>query len=509
MNKLKLLSILFFPHLYAGAENSTINKKPNILWICTDQQRYNTIHSLNNPEIQTPNLDRLCKMGVAFTNTYCQSPICTPSRASFMTGLYPSSIHQSRNGNAYFPANERVQLITKRLADTGYDCALVGKLHIASSWNGIEQRVDDGYREYHHSLSNGQGYKNGNDYMEWLDSIGHLNDVFDMSKCTCEDYVARRANCPYLEDIDPKYHQTTWCVNKTIDFINEKRTGPWMVSLNIFDPHAPFDAPLSYKNKYDINKLSKPLFRESDLEVQEKLKSAFFQSRVGKPNNAVMNNKASYYGMITLIDEQIGRIFDLLEKNQELENTIIIFTSDHGEMLGDHGLLMKGCRFYEGAVKVPLIIAWPGHFLQGKTSEGLTELTDIVPTIAEVVGIPLNWVQGKSLVPILTGKADASVNHEYVRCEYYDVLDMYFGMKDHSEKPKPDFATMYRNDQYKLVNYHNLEYGELYDLKNDPDEFNNLWENPDYYDIKNKLIKASFDATVKITDVGPERIGRF
>jgi arylsulfatase len=483
--------------------------KPNILWICTDQQRYNTIHSLNNSEIQTPNLDKLCKMGVAFTKAYCQSPVCTPSRASFLTGLYPSSVHQTRNGNVTFPANERVQLISKHLADAGYDCALIGKLHIASPWNGLEKRVDDGYREFHHSLSPGQGYKNGNEYMDWVESTGHLNDVFDMSKNT-EGLRARRGSIPYQKDISPQYHQTTWCVNKAIDFINEKRTGPWMISVNIFDPHPPFDAPLSYENRYNIMKLTPPLFKESDLTVQEKLKPvAEALQYSGKPTEKQMHNIASYYGMITLIDEQIGRILDLLEKTNQLENTIIIFNSDHGEMLGDHGLTGKGCRFYEGAVRVPFIIAWPGHFLKGKTFDCLTELTDIAPTLAEVAGIQLDWVHGISLIPILTGSKDGSINHDHVRCEYYDALDMESGNAISEKKSIPDFATMYRNKQFKLVTYHNLKYGELYDLINDSDEFINLWENPDYTEIKCELIKASYDASIQATDPGPKRIGRF
>ena len=101
---------------------------PNILWICTDQQRWDTVHCLNNPHIHTPVVDRLCAEGVAFSRTYCQSPVCQPSRASFLTGLYANTIHVNRNGNAYFPVNERVRLITRRLADRGYDCGLAGKL---------------------------------------------------------------------------------------------------------------------------------------------------------------------------------------------------------------------------------------------------------------------------------------------------------------------------------------------------------------------------------------------
>ena len=153
--------------------------RPNILWICTDQQRFDTIGCLNNPHIDTPVLDRLCAEGVAFSRTYCQSPVCQPSRASFLSGLYPNTVHVNRNGNSYFPANERVRLITRRLADVGYDCGLAGKLHLASAWTGVEARADDGYRVFDYSVSATQFVGRGNAYSDWLQRIGRLDEVLD------------------------------------------------------------------------------------------------------------------------------------------------------------------------------------------------------------------------------------------------------------------------------------------------------------------------------------------
>lgn len=182
---------------------------------------------------------------------------------------------------------------------------------------------------------------------------------------------------------------------------------------------------------------------------------------------------------------------------------MIIFTSDHGEGLGDYALSSKGCRFYEGLVRVPLIFSWPGVIQQGRVSDALVELIDIAPTIADIVGEQLEWVQGKSLWPILCGDAPLEHHRDYVRCEYYDVLDMTWGKDE--EKAPPSYATMYRDRQYKLNVFHGNDYGELYDLQNDPNELANLWENPDHQEIKHKLIKAS----VVITDPGSIRIGRF
>ena len=155
-----------------------MDKRPNILWLCTDQQRWDTIHALGNSFIDTPNLDRLCRQGVAFTNTYCQNPICTPSRASFLTGRYPSSINANINGACNLP--EHCTLITKRLADAGYYCGLVGKLHITSAWNDYEPRMDDGYSYFCYNLASGHHLNSpGNPYVEWLNQKGvDWHDIF-------------------------------------------------------------------------------------------------------------------------------------------------------------------------------------------------------------------------------------------------------------------------------------------------------------------------------------------
>ena len=211
--------------------------------------------------------------------------------------------------------------------------------------------------------------------------------------------------------------------------------------------------------------------------------------------------------MVELIDEQVGRMLDFLERTGQLERTVVIFASDHGEMLGDHGLTAKGCRFYEGAVHVPLIISWPGHFKAGVQSSALVELTDIAPTLAEMSGIPLEWTHGKSLLPLLMGEAGPDTHREHVRCEYYDTLNM--RAPHNREKHTSCWATMHRDQRYKLVVYHGLDYGELYDLQNDPEEFDNLWEDPHVGAVKADLVKSSFDASIVISDPGPKLTGRY
>ncbi len=491
-----------------------MNMRPNILWICTDQQRYDTIGQLNNPHINTPNLDRLCGEGVAFTRAYCQSPICSPSRASFLTGLYPGYVGVNRNGLEAFPEKPHVELITKRLADAGYDCGLSGKLHIASAWTTAEKRTDDGYRAYHYGHAPMAGVATGkNAYVEWVRSLGRFDEVFDTS-----NYDPRAdSGCRYKENIPAELHQTTWCADRAIEFIEEHASGktpaaagngaPWLFSVNPFDPHPAFDAPLEYESRYDPDEIPAPLFRESDIANQERLSAAFFQGKPVKPGERQRRNKANYYGMVELIDENVGRLLDTLERTGQRQNTVVIFSSDHGEMLGDHGLTFKGCRFYEGAVRVPLIISWPKRLREGVVSEGLTELTDLAPTIAELAGLPPVRTHGNSLVPILSGEADPKQNHGYVRCEYYDALDM--EAPERAEPHVETWATMYRDERWKLVTYHGLEYGELYDLDHDPDEFENLWESNAAHEVKQKLMRASFNVSIRAIDTGPELIGRY
>jgi len=165
----------------AGSE-SVQGSRPNILWICTDQQRWDTIHALGNKHIRTPNLDRLCAEGVAFTHAFCQSPICTPSRAAFLTGMYPRYLNACTNGNDTW--QNEAPLITKTLADMGYDCGLAGKVHLSAAHNRIEPRPDDGYRVFHWSHHPHDSWPEGHAYNDWLKSRGIDHDATNWSTTT-------------------------------------------------------------------------------------------------------------------------------------------------------------------------------------------------------------------------------------------------------------------------------------------------------------------------------------
>jgi arylsulfatase len=460
--------------------------RPNILWYCTDQQRFDTIKALGNEHVRTPNIDALIGEGVAFTHAYCQSPICTPSRASIMTGMYPSRVHNTRNGNDTFP--ESPPLVSKLIADSGYDCSLIGKFHLTSGGNRPEPRLDDGFNDWWHSHAPRDDWPEGtHDYADWVRAKGGDLNALRESK----------------ERVPAELHQTTWASERAIEFISRERDQPWLLNVNIYDPHPPFIPPKSYADQFKAEDMPGPYFQESDLAQQAKFANVDFQDEIKTPEeHNAKDAQAKYYAMIALIDDQFARVLESLDQTGQRDNTVIIFTSDHGETLGDHGLMFKGCRFYEGLVRVPLIFSWPGQFQQNLQCDGLVELLDMSATILDLCGVEIpDYFQGNSLLPVLSGNEDGTKLRDSVRCEYFEALDPFFTGGPGS------YATMYRDEQYKLTVYHDQQLGELYDLKADPWEFDDLWDNPDFANVRNELIWKSFNSHVmQTTDVGSTRI---
>jgi len=488
---------------------------PNILWVCTDQQRYDTIGALGNRHVSTPVIDELVATGIAFTHAYCQSPICTPSRASFLTGMYPSAVHVMGNGNDHFP-DDAPPLVTRLLADAGYDCGLVGKLHLASAFGRVEPRTNDGYNYWKYSHAPRDDWQQGHDYADWVREKGAV-----LGELT-----------PYSQGVPADLHQTTWCAEMANQFMTERMGGqPWLLSVNVYDPHPPFNPPAAYRKLFDPEQMPGPLFKASDLEQQGRLEAegVDFQSRARTPEMLDIKHpvapasprpgggeqeveelgdpisqrrdaktlQAAYYAMIKLIDDSLASMLNCLDETGQRENTVVIFTSDHGETLGDHGLIAKGCRFYEGLVRVPLIFRAPGRVREGIVDDSLVELTDLAPTLLDLAGIDMpHHMQGRSLAKRLAEQV-ASPHRDHVRCEYYDALD----------EPDNSFATMWRDRRYKLVVYHGKSEGELYDLHEDPHEFQNLWHNSDYLETRLDLLRRSFDASMLAMDRGPRRVG--
>ncbi len=457
---------------------------PNILWVCTDQQRWDTLGAYGNTFVNTPVADRLAENGVLFENAYCQNPVCTPSRASFLTGRYPRTTRCRQNGQD-IPDSE--QLITRILKDNGYVCGLAGKLHLSACNPSVnkatERRIDDGYDDFHWSHHPRPDWST-NDYNHWLRERGVTYQVENFN------------GSPYVQaGMTAEYHQTAWCAEKAMNFIHENAIygHPWCFTVNIYDPHHPFDPPREYLERY-LDKLADiplPNYHEGELDG----KTAFQQNDHRRAYNTVGSFdfeamteddhrlvRAAYWAMCDFIDVQLGRMISALEESGQLDNTIIIFMSDHGEMLGDHGIYLKGPYFYEPAVHVPLIISMPSQIQTGVRHEAMVELVDIVPTLLDATGIDIHeGIQGKSLWGILTGEDEVTAPREDVYCEYYNSMPWH---KDPNAQ-----ATMVKTGRYKLVCVHSLNTGELYDLQEDPNETYNHWDNPDYMAVKMEMFQ--------------------
>ena len=470
-----------------------MSRKPNILWICTDQQRYDTSNCTGNPFVKTPNIDSLARDGVLMDGAYTVCPVCAPSRAAFLTGRYPRTCGVRQNGQD-IPETE--YLLPRMLADNGYVCGLSGKLHISacmpSVCKDVERRINDGYSffswSHHPARVNGGNNWPGNDYTNWLASLG------------MDSITERLPECRYVEKGMPKeYSQTRWCFDEAMKFISmQDDDQPWMFSLNCFDPHHAFDPPYEYLERYlpILDKLPLPDYIPGELESKSVFQRKDHVGAYDSPGHLAYDAMtdldhryitAAYYAMIDQIDDNVGRIVDFLKEKGQYENTIIVYMSDHGESLGDHGIYLKGPYFYESAVHVPLIISQKGRLLENVRRSALVELTDIAPTLCDLSGIPLYaGFQGKSFSELLLNEDRKDEFRNSVYSEFYNA--------NIKHRNPLAFVTMVRNRRWKLVRPSSLDgsdYGsELYDLENDPGEHNNLYYNNDYLDIKARCLNC-------------------
>ena len=458
-------------------------KRPNIVFIITDQQRFDTINALGFDYMDTPNLDRMVNEGVTFTNCHITAASCAPSRASLFTGYYAHSYGVLKNADLW-----RHSWI-EDLADSGYRCVNIGKMHT------FPYHTPNGFHE-RYVVENKDRYLEERYYFdEWDKALRFRGMVKQQREQYRErdDYGERLGAFEW--ELPPETHSDNFVGDTATWWLNAYPTRePLFLQIGFPGPHPPYDPTPGYADPYMKKDLQLQEIKESDLEGQPEAYKELRQHNVEVDHDSVQWDlnpteeqrqlqRAYYCGNMTMIDEKVGEIIDQLETEGYLDNTIIIFTSDHGDCLTDHGHSQKW-TMYEQITKVPTIVwAKPGSTASnlvngnGRKVDGLCQLMDLGPLILDLAGVEKSPdMEAESLLPAVQG--DDWEPREYVFCE--QVQDGIFTGNL--------FQTMIRNDKWKLVHFCDADYGLLIDLENDPDEFNNLWDDPDHAAIKNELL---------------------
>lgn len=478
--------------------------RPNILLLCTDQQRYDALGASGNPHIRTPHLDRLADQGARFEHCYVQAPVCGPSRASLMTSRYLHNHGLHANGVDIDP---REELFTTVLSRAGYDCGLAGKFHLGAAQHGrVEPRVEDGFRVFRWAHD---PYVESpeNHYHSWLreNHPGLLDG-------------ALRSSAPHdeIDRFPVPAHYSHWVAEETVDFLTTTRDPdkPFCFIANFFDPHHGFGAPEEFRALYDPATLPPPVTTDGELSTKPDIYTeASTKSYAGTmpgfrdfTPEQIQEIKAQYYAMVSLVDAEVGRILDTLERQGLAEDTVVIFTSDHGEMLGDHQLLLKGPMMFDCSVRVPLLVRWPGQVPAGTVRDEPVEWIDLAPTVLEATGVEgLPRAQGRSLLDLATG-GDDETRKDWVLSEYRNSGSPY---------DPGVHTTMLRTPDWKIVVHHGAPAtarerdGELYDLRDDPDELRNLWDVSDAGEVRHRLEVFLLDALVATEDRSRPRISSF
>lgn len=364
-------------------------QRPNILLIMTDQMRGDCMGVAGHPDVKTPYLDSLAVNGVYYPNAYSACPTCVPARAILHTGL--DQRHTGRVGYEDRVDWNYATTMAGELTKAGYQSQCCGKMHVHPLRNNLGfENVDlhDGYlHEYRYpDVAYGENQLVADDYFHWLkNELGADADVTD-SGLDCNGWVVRP--WPYAE----KYHPTNWVADRSIDFLRRRDPRrPFFLMASFVRPHAPFDPPQYYLDLYQNKALRPPVTGDwDDLEMQKKI-GARYNSPTGPADPALIHEmQAGYYGCITHLDHQIGRLLMALVEHRLADNTVILFCSDHGELLGDHALIQKG-KPYQGSVRIPMILSGPARLIgeQGRVDDSLVELRDVMPTLLDFAGAPI------------------------------------------------------------------------------------------------------------------------
>jgi len=436
-----------------GTESQTVPDKRNVVLICTDQWRGDCLSIDGHPVVHTPYLDQLALSGVRFSRAYTATPSCIAARAALYTGL--SQRTHGRVGYQDGVQWDYPVTVASEFTRQGYQTQAIGKMHVypERSQVGFQNVIlHDGYL---HFARRGSDYGLIDDYLPWLrDKLGRDADYFEHG-VECNSQVAR----PWDK---PEYtHPTNWLVGQAIDFLRRRDTRkPFFLYLSFHRPHPPYDPPSWALEQYLCREMPDvPVGDWADLYADFAQPFHPSASAGRKDPNVLHRARAGYYGHITHIDHQVMRFLEMLRERCIAENTWVCFTSDHGELLGDHNLFRKTLP-YEGSARVPLILAGPrdAGLTRGRACDAVVELRDVMPTLLDCAGLEIpQTVEGESLLPLATGRSDSV--REYVHGEH-----VAFGQSIH-----------YLTDgREKYVWLSGSGHEQLFDLVKDPQELHDL-----------------------------------
>jgi arylsulfatase A-like enzyme len=492
--------------------------RPNILLITTDQQHFSALGAVN-PKISTPNLDRLCRAGTRFDRAYCPNPVCTPSRASIITGQYPS-----HHGAWTIGVNlsEDVVTLPGLLGEAGYRTGLIGKAHFQSLappslesqptlrdldfWRGFHgpwygfghielarNHADESHVGQHYAI-----WMEDNGLADWRDYFQPLpgeTSARAPARHPSGYYWAREGRSWALPE---EFHYTAWTGERSVAFIDAAAAEgqPFFLWASFQDPHPPYTVPEPWASMYDPADMepgsltpgehdrNAPHFAKTqqkapDFDDWHKPFEAHGCSSHLYPREDLKKDMAVYYGMMSFLDREIGRILDRLDALGLTENTLIVFTSDHGHFLGQHGLVAKGPFHYEDMLRVPFIAAWPGHIPAGKISDAMQSLVDLMPSFLDAAGVVIpGRVQGVSQLDTWCGGSPA---RHHAICE-------------NRHNPVMPHVTSYIEPRYKISVYRQGPWGELFDLEADGEEIRNLWDDPQSEPLKRVMLHRMVQA---------------
>ncbi len=529
--------------------------RPNFLIMCTDQMRADHMGCGGNPAIRTPRLDALATQGVHLSRAYVNNPLCMPGRATLFTGLTPRG-HRVRT-NA-IPLDPSFPTVPGALAEADYRTASIGKIHLSifgygqhpdivslppdrfpemiEHWKmGRIERVPTPYYGLQHvEITVGHGTEVYGDYAQWL-KHKHPEQWARLRSAPMGPSPLGAEGCGRYP-VEERYHHTAYVADRTIAYLHQHQGDrPFYLMCSFPDPHHPYLPPQPWDRMYSPEEVIPPVNCESEADavypqdgrhpadrrhVLDEL-APFFRaiyerplllsgrSRPTKMPQAHRLEILAYtYGMVSLIDHHVGRVLDVLDELGLTENTVVVFLSDHGDMMGDHGLLNKGPFHFEGLLRVPMIWRWPGRF-QPRSSPALASLLDVPSTILELAGVPIPeglsspeapqqppaW-PGRSLVPLLTGQTDAVQDSVVVEND-----EDYLGLRLRTLVTPTHKITTYTGHRGPEP------YGELFDLANDPHELHNLWDNPPRATLRRELIERLHHRLTETDIALPRRLG--